>query len=231
MLLNGLLSRQDSIDVTADFLRHLSEYANLMDDYTYFEDVTDSLYSQKAQVLLDRNAALTAVNTYEGNEKLLRGLYTQNLIQDTVLFNSDAIEDLYFVANQCPILGGDVVFWARSLYAGIDPDAEFADDELCNVPSPRMAAPSHGAQTETYKDVILYPNPTTGRVTIMLTGVFDVLDIVLQDIMGQSHYRDKIAANTKLFTFEVANLATGTYILTCHSKGVTVAMVKLVIMR
>ena len=38
---------------------------------------------------------------------------------------------MYGIANQCPLLGGNPVYQARSLYALFDPEADFDDALAC----------------------------------------------------------------------------------------------------
>lgn len=57
----------------------------------------------------------------------------------------------------------------------------------------------------------LYPNPTSGEVTISMDGVTSAQNITLYDELGREVYSSQWQASTSLKTIDVKHLAAGTY--------------------
>ena len=79
-------------------------------------------------------AANTNVGTtklIESNEKQVNEIYLSTVGKEVDTFTVDQTNTLFFIANQCPMVGGNSVYRARSLYRLIDDEQQFDDPQLC----------------------------------------------------------------------------------------------------
>jgi hypothetical protein len=111
----------------------------------------------QADTLLQQNAAINAQASWELNYQFALDYYLRLLKGETP--DSAAVQDLYALANTCPLTGGDGVYLARSLYADQDPEATFDDDLLCASVDERQPQIEN---TLSPSAVSMYPNPGTG---------------------------------------------------------------------
>jgi hypothetical protein len=96
------------------------------------------------------------------------------------------------------------------------------------IPAPEAVSSNKGSAND---DIILYPNPATGIITIALVGKGNNISASLLDLTGKVLQAKDNLANTanKTLSFQTQNLASGTYIVTVtidgkvHSNKVLVA--------
>ncbi|MCB0849673.1 MAG: hypothetical protein KDC20_07975, partial [Bacteroidetes bacterium] len=58
-------------------------------------------------------------------QKMINEIYLSTVAKDVLEFTNDQIQDLYAIASQCPLAGGQAVYRARSLYALADKNTFF----------------------------------------------------------------------------------------------------------
>ena len=123
-------------------------------------------------------------------------------------FDAAQASTLLSIAEQCPLLGGNPVYQARSLYSLIDEEADFDDALLCAeagyvVKSMEQPAPSIRA----------YPNPNrTGQLFFEVLGLDaaeQVLTAILYDVQGRPVAEQQI--NGPKGGMDVSRLAQGLY--------------------
>lgn len=114
---------------------------------------------RKANALYS-NSNLPTTEAYEYNEAVINEIYLNTLAQGIFTFTSNQESDLINIMEQCPFTGGPAVYKARSLYSLIDNTMDWNDDVICisSGVSPRLRKPEN--------TFVLYPNPTTGIVSI-----------------------------------------------------------------
>ena len=84
-----------------------------------------------ANTLLLQNAAISVQKLYESNEKAVADIFLSAIVKEAGSFSSLQEKTLQAIASQCPWIGGDAVYAARSLYRLIEPKSVFDDDVLC----------------------------------------------------------------------------------------------------
>jgi hypothetical protein len=73
------------------------------------------------------------------------------------------------------------------------------------------AAAVSGIQTSANNQVSLFPNPTTGRATVMLAANSGFSKLVVLDLAGKVVYTDAINSNESNKTFNISEFASGVY--------------------
>ncbi|MBX2928398.1 MAG: T9SS type A sorting domain-containing protein [Saprospiraceae bacterium] len=145
-------------------------------------------------------------------------------------FTSTQKTELADIAFQCPWSGGDAVFFARSLYALIDPDAGYDDELLCSVGGQFRALPEQARTVETGFEI--YPNPAGDYIIIRTAGIEDNerATVVLYDLMGREILRTAVAGNAD-FALNTEQVHTGLFWAMLSIDGQRVGVRKVVIKR
>lgn len=153
----------------------------------------------------------------EANEKMVNEIYLSTVGKDVDVFTSTQAGDLFEIANQCPMLGGNAVFKARSLYWLIDDSHDFDDATIC-VPYGIIVK----SLTEPPANAIsVIPNPTADEAILVMAQELKVSGtLTMYDALGAEVLRYRIPAGTVRFTFSTEPLAPALYhykVLTTYS--------------
>ena len=66
-------------------------------------------------------------------QKMINEIYLSTVAKDVLEFTNDQIQDLYAIASQCTLAGGQAVYRARSLYALADKNTFFNNFTVCEA--------------------------------------------------------------------------------------------------
>lgn len=174
------------------------------------------------------NAGIATSELIEANEKAVHDIYLATIGKDVDEFSITQADDLFAIANQCPMLGGNAVFKARSLYWMID-DSHHFDDQLLCLP--------HGIIVKSLAEplpntVSIIPNPTSEEATLVLSGMLDEAGmVVVYDAVGKEVLHIRLPAETLRVPFSTSGLAPALYHYRVHSRGESLGTGKLTIVR
>ncbi|MBX2928396.1 MAG: T9SS type A sorting domain-containing protein [Saprospiraceae bacterium] len=146
---------------------------------------------------------------------------------ETGEFTSTQKGELADIAFQCPLSGGDAVFFARSLYALIDSDAGYDDELLCSV-GQHFAIPAEKPIVPA--GFFVYPNPAGDIMVFVMEP--KVQANVLLEIFHTSGYlmkRQEFDAHDGQFYIETGNMLNGMYICRLSSEGRSLGSQKVII--
>jgi len=127
----------------------------------------------------------------------------------TQTFTTTDSANLVNLCQKCPYTDGFVVFRARALYNLVFKTVEAFVDNCDNNALNRVA--DTFTDEEDDKDellkVELYPNPSTGKLSIITETENEVLDVIVTDVAGKEVYNQKlnIVNYTTDFTLQVKN--------------------------
>lgn len=150
---------------------------------------------------------------------------------------------LQAIASQCPLVGGDVVYAARSLYRLIEPESYFDDYYLCGRDSlPQMLLQEEQtAQMMSLEDFLegetidqlrvkVFPNPVSSDLNIRFNQVLpEEVTFVLMDMYGRAVSVIRLGAGVTDYRLNVQGLAPGVYICSFQSSKRIVAVQKIII--
>ncbi|MBV6405301.1 MAG: hypothetical protein GFGODING_02068 [Flavobacteriales bacterium] len=131
------------------------------------------------------NTDVTVNELIQENEKTVNDIYLATIGKDIDGFTTTQANDLFAIASQCPMLGGNAVFKARSLYWLIDDSVDFDDQLLC-LP--------HGIIVKNLTErssnaVAVIPNPAVDEATLVLDrplntpGAFVVFNALGEEVI------------------------------------------------
>ena len=174
------------------------------------------------------NAGIATSELIEANEQTVHDIYLATIGKDVDEFSITQADDLFAIANQCPMLGGNAVFKARSLYWMIDDSYHFDDQLLC-LP--------HGIIVKSLAEplpntVSIIPNPTSEEATLVLSGMLEEAGmLVVYDAVGKEVLHIRLPAETLRVPFSTSGLAPALYHYRVHSRGESLGTGKLTIVR
>lgn len=164
-------------------------------------------------------ADLLPLDNIESNYKVFYELYNKSFgdtITDT-LSPTDSL-NLITLASACPFIEGAIVYQARAMYNTIYSTALIFEDycEGSGGEKSMMLPIQNSPENMTINgfDVFMYPNPTTGKVSLISTRLKEgELGIIIRDVSGKiiNQSTISVADNSSDFTIEGE---TGTYFVT-----------------
>lgn len=164
--------------------------------------------SLTAESVRAANAALGATELTEANAKAVNEIHLATIGKEVDHFTTVQTSALFEIANQCPMLGGNSVFKARSLYWLIDDSYDFDDPTLCL---------QHGLVTKSLKQPVvnalnMVPNPAMDEVTLVLTTALEEAGTLLfYNAQGAEVLRMNVPKDQQRTDVSVATLAPGVY--------------------
>lgn len=181
-----------------------------------------------ADAMQAANAGIATSELIEANQKVGNGVYLATIGKDVDVFTVEQATALFEIANQCPMLGGNAVFKARSLYWLIDDDQVFVDSLLCEpygIVVKRLLE-------QHVNTVSVVPNPATNEAALVLTNSLDEPGVfILFDAIGAEVFRHVVPVGIPRMTFNTASLAESLYHYQVRGPSGIIGVGKLTIVR
>ena len=176
------------------------------------------------------NSAISASEVFEVNEQDVNSLFLETVAIGIDTFTEAQITELWAIANQCPLAGGDAVFKARSLYSLIDPLVKYEDEERCaSEPEER---PAVAQQPQIAAKFQLIPNPAKDELTVKLAAPVEVRTwFIIQDIRSRTHFEKELDTGRATYNINTSQLPPGIYYCTIKSQGSVHKTKQLIIVR
>ncbi len=174
------------------------------------------------------NAALGTSELIESNQKQVNDIYLGTVAKDVGTFTPAQATQLFDIANQCPMLGGNSVFRARALYSLIDDTQDFDDPLLCL----QQGIIVRSLAASDVQAVAVVPNPTTDEASLVLTEEWEEPGIfIVYDALGAEVLQHTVPGNTLRYAFSTALLAPALYYFQVREPSGSVSHGKLSIVR
>lgn len=174
------------------------------------------------------NAAIATSEVIEANEKMVNEIYLSTVAKGIDEFTTDQINDLFNMANQCPLIGGNAVYRARAIYALIDNEQDFDDPSLC---LPFGIIVRNVEQVATTGFTVM-PNPAQDEVALVCAASFDGSPtVVFYDAVGHEVLRKTSSGDQQRFHLSVAALAPAVYHYKVFIPGGGIGNGKLTVLR
>ncbi len=174
------------------------------------------------------NAAITAVNNIEQNQKDFNSIYCVYL-EDDSLVTANQLQDIKDLAALCPFTEGLAVYNARALVRKWDDSTLYYNVCENNVPDLANDAARFAEKMNANAIVLptVYPNPTTGNLMVnsgCKNCIFEVYDVIGKKVMSQKLNENE----TKV---DLNSLNNGTYLYKVVQEGVILKADKLLLNR
>src|SRR5690606_34241710 len=118
-----------------------------------------------AEYVRSANEAIGTSEVIEYNQKQVTDIYLNTIGKDVDDFTSSQASELLNIANQCPMVGGNAVYRARSLYSLIDDEVDFDDQLLCLQAGIIVKSLMDNASL----NLQLVPNPARDAAALMIS--------------------------------------------------------------
>jgi hypothetical protein len=158
--------------------------------------------------LLSQNNSLSDASTWNTNEKAVNGIFLNTMGIGVYRFTTSQLSSLQSVAAQCPLSGGESVYWARTMLEGVLGITTLYDDEaLCLQSIDRQDMEQHGDQL-----VRIYPNPNSGSFTLYYQlEQNQSTPFLLYNALGQDVHHSLLPGTTGNIAMQLDHLAPGIY--------------------
>lgn len=154
------------------------------------------------------NAGLGTSELIETNQKQVNEVYLSTIAKEVKDFTPEQAAELYAIADQCPMMGGNAVYRARALYSLIDEEQVYDDEALClahGIITKRLMEP-------TPNTVNVIPNPASNEATLVLTMEQETPGmLIIFDALGAEVARHTVPAGSQRHAFSTATLAPALY--------------------
>jgi hypothetical protein len=209
--------------------------------------------------LFNSIAGITDANDWEVSERKINNirikLATETPLADSSVLSTEENELVETLANTCPYVGGNAVYYARAIYATSQPDAQYDDRVLCTPPSANrttggntlsfdeeqnladslallalQAKKVDKAMQDAKTHVIVYPNPAKNNIRVTYncnTNGF----ITFYNNIGQPIHSEALNADIKTVIINTTNFEPGLYTYKASFKDCASVNGKLVILK
>jgi hypothetical protein len=182
---------QTQLEAATDPVQKANVESLLEANYTAYTQAIaafEAAQDLKAAVLETQNAAIQPVLLQDVNEKAVNDIYFRRIAQsDTELAATDADAVLLSsIAAQCPYTGGEAVYKARSIAAGINPLVVYDDTNICATQGVnfRQQKPVASGEALALK-AKAYPNPASTYIVVETTVPTASGSVILTDMLGK----------------------------------------------
>ena len=185
----------------------------------------NALRDSVSDVLQTENGLLPSLKLYEYNEKIVNAIYLATLSKGTDTFTVSQKYTLEDIANQCPLSGGEGVYYARSLVRLYDDSTDYDDKALCFA---------QGINYRQVKDneietiAKFYPNPAQNTLSIEWKKEdYVACKVEIRNILGVVVYNCPISFKNNISTLDLSNIPSGIYQISLLNANQTIASEKL----
>ncbi|MFN0202059.1 MAG: T9SS type A sorting domain-containing protein, partial [Bacteroidia bacterium] len=176
--------------------------------------------NDKADELQTSNEDIVVNETFEQNEQIVNEAYSQYIKNGS---SSLDFTQLANVAFQCPGLGGNSVFKARTLYRLHNDSIGYNDDSLCLYAASNMRkVPKKKNLPKLSSDegLVIHPNPTNGELSLTFKQPSkEPVTWLLFNTMGQLVHKEQLLANQLQHKIMLDKLPSGVYHYNVYNSG------------
>ncbi len=156
------------------------------------------------------NSGISTSEIIYANQKQVDEIYLQTVAIGNYHLTASQIDVLEYIANQCPLAGGDAVFQARGLLSLSSHNMYYDDNTACSV-----AGISFRKRSVNGIGVSLFPNPATDKVQIkIISGIDQKYVLDFSNLLGEIVKSVSLSGNIIDQQIDLTDLAQGVYMYT-----------------
>ncbi|MEO0311181.1 MAG: Secretion system C-terminal sorting domain [Bacteroidota bacterium] len=147
----------------------------------------------------------------ENNQVHTNIVYSTTMASGTHEITTEQAYSNSEIAHQCPLSGGKSVYLARTLYYKLHPGELYDDEAICLQEDIifRKANPF----TRFNNKLTVFPNPTTGIITVTASNAVIEGSVIVYDIAGKAIFKQKELKEINSFNIDLSSLHNAIYIL------------------
>jgi hypothetical protein len=172
-----------------------------------FRAINDAIETGDYEQATLLNNMVSADIPVEENQKNFNSIYLSHSDSLVTSYTETNIDELYLIANQCALEGGNAVYQSRNLLQSIENRViEFSDScetESINKKSIKMI------------DNIplkLYPNPSSGNIILECNLSEQSAELIIYSLTGEPKIKYFIPSGTKIMNINAESLQAGMYL-------------------
>ncbi len=178
--------------------------------------VENSFYNGQITNATALNNAVITGNTTEANYKNFYVLYAKS---KTANFSETDSTDLITLANLCPDMNGAAVYQARALYNFIYKTVLNSAYDCNSITSvSRFGNNNEQIDIQNNWSIDMFPNPTSGDVSIISKNAIDNLSITIIDVAGKVVYKNNLQTSNFIGKLDL-NLINGIYLVSIKNSN------------
>lgn len=217
---------QDSLDILDEIDLITQQWESV---FTLIEDNLEAYYLKLDTIKSIIQNALDEIepnSVLEENEKDVRQLHLDIILTPDFNVTSAQIEKLEELSSLCPLVDGNLVYWARAIYFYIDPHVLFLDDSICSFASQQIINSEENGIIST--KLSLVPNPVNQNFEIFLDNISEIdLSLEIVDGLGRTVLIKKDLQSGRNH-IDVYELADGIYSVILRQSAKTVGTSRMV---
>jgi hypothetical protein len=187
----------------------LSEQLN---DENILSDIVS--YNNIVNQMEQFNNAVIAEIGAESITKLANQYQIKDLRNQFESLTTNEISELESLAKMCPMIGGEGVYKARSLYSYFNPLSDYDDNSICSsygLNKTENGFVTYNASNEHFK---LYPNPANDYLIVEYDlNKKDQAEILMYDMVGKLILKYELSNSAKNMKLNISNVSRGNYIV------------------
>jgi len=167
------------------------------------------------------NSSIQTDSTHDTNERFVNDLFLSTITQGNLPDDELEIEQLWSIATQYPLQGGDAVFRARGICRLFDPLHYFPNDSVCQYDTLELRESPKTVLQPVDLTYDLFPNPSNGQSPQIAfnTVLPESIDIRVFSTNGVEVSSLTVRAGIQVSVITNNNLRPGVYLCVITSKN------------
>lgn len=226
----------DALVLHPEYRSDRQAYLNSLKLVAIQEDNLRSLLKQTRENDLDvvkqSNSILPNVDQLKTYAKTINGIYLNTMAVGDANIRGAARQNVNTIAELCPLAGGKAVFQARALRQLYE-SVVYDDKNTCYAFGLNLRPSDEPNATNTINvqaKYQLYPNPSTGQMTLMMPLTLSDKTIRFYDGIGRVVYQSTVSGSTDNQSINLETLPSGVYTCKVYSADEASYTVKVILM-
>ena len=187
----------------------------------FFESLekADSIKYINVDIALVANSQLPVEDIIQSNNKTFNQIYLETIGKDIYSLTDSQFLKISYIANQCPLIGGKIVYNARSLCELKDSiSLSFSDAILCDEDNERENNINY-KNNNSNNNLIVFPNPAVDKLQCISQEFANIknIQINIYDISGKLQKSQRCNVKGTLIEPDIAGLPNGLFICTINT--------------
>jgi hypothetical protein len=205
-ILNTFYLEQQQDDM--DNLGKIDELLVALTDSIIVQDslAFDSLYNYVSLL----NEDISSPEYFVSQEKFMNRLYLK--LVDGKTIDDEEFSQVNYLANECPYIAGNATYKARDIMQLYGIAKTYDDRALCNSQGVYRHAGRPNAGSAPLITMNVYPNPTSGVITIDISDVkIESIVVEVYDVTAQLVLQQKVKLLDGIGSIDFSNLSASVY--------------------
>lgn len=193
-------------------LNEIENELALLSDSTVLQDSVQ--VAAIRQSIRTKRESIVNYSMHETNEKEVLALYEEKVLNASDMFTAAEQQFIAGLAHQCPLVAGNGVYLARSLYSLFAEDNEFNDQTICDGYYKKEKQEQKWDDLLTTPTILIYPNPASQALRLnyfVPDNMGDEAVVRVTNVTGQVIKSIPLQQGSGVQIMDVSNFSVGLY--------------------